>query len=115
MGINRELRRLHMGKLIVLFLFIASSAAASDIINFKNAVVFNHKSHQTEKVGKCFVCHDNVEVSKDEKTVTRNNPGKITGFGKDWAHKNCTDCHDLFSEGPVTCNECHQSAASATY
>jgi hypothetical protein len=104
-----------MGKLTLILLLIASSAAASDIIKFKSGMTFDHKGHQSEKVGKCYVCHDNVAVSKDERVVTLSNPSKIAGFGKDWAHKNCTDCHDLFAAGPVTCNECHHTSVSSAY
>lgn len=94
--------------LTLTLLLITSSTFAADVIKFKNGMTFNHKEHQIEKVGKCFVCHDNVSVSKDGTTVTTAKPGKIKGFGKEWAHKYCTDCHDLFGEGPVTCTDCHQ-------
>ena len=97
-----------MKKIVLIILLIASSSGAADIITFKNGMVFDHKGHQTDKVGKCFVCHDNVSVSEDGKTVTTTEPGKIRGFGKEWAHKNCTDCHDLFGEGPVACPDCHK-------
>jgi hypothetical protein len=94
-------------KLLLFLLITVSSASASDLIEFKNGMTFNHKIHQTEKVGKCYVCHDNISVSEDTKTVTTSEPGKIKGFGKDWSHKYCKDCHDLFGEGPVECNDCH--------
>jgi hypothetical protein len=81
---------------------------AADVVRLKNGMVFNHKAHQTDRVGKCFVCHENVTVSKDGTVVTTTPPGKIKGFGKEWAHKYCTDCHDLYGEGPTTCEECHQ-------
>lgn len=97
-----------MHSLTLTLLFIASTASASDVIKFRNGMTFNHKEHQTEKVGKCFVCHENVSVASDGTTVTTTRPGKIKGFGKEWAHKYCTDCHDLFGEGPVTCTECHR-------
>ncbi len=93
--------------LVLILLLISSSAIASDIIKFKNGMTFNHKEHQTERVGKCFVCHDNVSVSEDGKKVSTTEPGKIKGFGKEWAHKYCTDCHELFGEGPVSCKDCH--------
>lgn len=96
-----------MKKLTLVMVFIATSAGASDIIEFKNGMIFNHKGHQTEKVGKCYVCHDNIAVTEDGSKVTRTEPGKIKGFCKEWAHKNCTDCHDLFGEGPVGCKDCH--------
>jgi len=94
--------------LTLLLLCAQSAALAADVVEFKNGMTFNHKLHQTERVGKCFVCHDNVTVSSDGKTVTATNPGKIKGFGKEWAHKYCTDCHDLFGEGPVKCKDCHR-------
>jgi hypothetical protein len=94
-------------KTLAFILMFTSSAFAADTFEFKGGVTFNHKLHQTERVGKCFVCHENVSVSKDGKTVTTNKPSKIKGFGKEWAHKYCTDCHDLFGEGPVECNDCH--------
>ena len=101
-----------MKKLIVFLTLIASSAAASDIIVFKNGMTFNHKGHQTEKVGNCYVCHDNVSVAEKTNVVTTSIPGKIKGFGKEWSHKYCTDCHELFSEGPVACNDCHHKKVS---
>lgn len=101
-----------MGKLVVMLVLVATSALAADIIPLKNGMIFSHKEHQDEKVGKCFVCHDNVSVSHDESTVSSAVPGKIAGFGKEWAHKNCTDCHDLYSAGPVTCAGCHTTRVS---
>lgn len=98
-----------MKMLILILTLLATSAVASDIIQFKNGMTFNHKSHQTDKVGKCYVCHDNIQVSEDTKTVTTTEPGKIKGFGKEWAHKNCKECHELFSEGPVDCKDCHNN------
>lgn len=95
-------------RLALIFIFVASAAHAVDIIHFKNGMTFNHKIHQSEKVGNCIVCHDNVQASKDGKQVTTNEPGKITGFGEVWAHKYCTDCHDTFGEGPVKCPDCHK-------
>lgn len=95
-------------------LLISANTAAADIMEFKNGVIFDHKGHQTDKVGKCFVCHDNVSVAEDGKTVTTTVPGKIKEFGKEWAHKYCTDCHELFGEGPVTCKDCHNRTNSVT-
>lgn len=97
-----------MLKLTVILMFMTSSVFAADIMEFKKGVTFNHKMHQVERVGKCFVCHENVTVSPDGAVVTTTKPGRIKGFGKEWAHTYCTDCHDLFGEGPVTCNDCHQ-------
>lgn len=101
-----------MRKLILMLTFISSSAAASDIISFKNGMTFNHKGHQTEKVGKCDVCHDNIKMSEDGQRATIVPPGKIAGFGKEWSHKYCKDCHDLYGEGPVSCNDCHKTIIS---
>jgi hypothetical protein len=98
----------------MLLLLGVSGLQAADLIKLRNGMSFNHKGHQNERVGKCYVCHDNVTVSKDEKQVTTAVPGKIAGFGKDWIHKNCRDCHDLFGEGPTKCNECHRSSSLQT-
>lgn len=81
---------------LILLLLIATSSFADDIIKMKNGMVFNHGGHQTTKVGDCSVCHEAKP------------PGKIPGFGKEWAHKNCTDCHEAFNEGPTTCKDCHK-------
>ena len=36
--------------------------------------------------------------------------GKIKGFGKEWAHKNCINCHKLLNEGaPSNCGGCHKT------
>lgn len=71
-----------------------TAAFADDILLFKNGMKFNHTIHQTEKVGICSACHDQE-------------PGKIAGFGKEWSHKNCIECHDIFKEGPTDCRGCH--------
>jgi len=95
-------------RVLLAVLLCSTTTYAADVVRFKNGMVFNHKAHQTERVGKCFVCHENVSVSQDGAVVTTKPPGKIKGFGKEWAHKYCTDCHDLFGEGPTSCDECHQ-------
>jgi hypothetical protein len=100
-------RGLFMIMLVFVSMFAVTAAQTEDIKKFKNGMTFNHTLHQTERVGKCFVCHENVSVSGDGTVVTTSKPGKIKGFGKEWAHKYCTDCHDLFGEGPVTCKDCH--------
>jgi hypothetical protein len=82
---------------IVLLLLIAVNAFASDIIKMKKGVVFSHISHQGEKVGLCSACHVELEGT----------PGKIPGMGKDWAHKTCVECHDIFEVGPTKCAGCH--------
>src|SRR5664279_6445986 len=63
---------------VALTLFTAGIAMAADSITFpaKNGdVTFPHKKHQ-EALKDCKVCHEK-------------GPGKIEGFGKDWAHKTC--------------------------
>jgi len=72
-------------------------AWAADTMTFKASlgdVTFNHKAHQ-EMLKDCSKCH--------EKT-----PGKIEGFGKDWAHKTCKGCHAEMKKGPTGCKECHK-------
>ena len=86
-----------MKKTFVLLVLVATNTFAnSDVITMKKGIVFNHVGHQTSKVGDCSVCHDTKPY------------GKIAGFGKDWAHKYCTDCHEAFNEGPTKCAECHK-------
>lgn len=77
---------------------LAGNAFAQDVIEFKASmgnVKFNHKKHQ-EALKDCKVCHEK-------------GPGKIEGFGKDYAHgKGCKGCHEQKKQGPVKCNECHK-------
>ena len=56
-------------------------------------VTFAHKAHQ-ERLKDCKICHEK-------------GPGKIEGFGKDFAHKTCKGCHEK-SGGPTKCGECHK-------
>lgn len=59
-------------------------------------VGFPHKLHQTA-LGGCTDCHG------------AKNPGKIAGFGEQWAHNTCMGCHrDVKDSGPVECMGCHQ-------
>jgi hypothetical protein len=85
-----------MKKIFVLLILVATNTFANDVITMKNGIVFNHLGHQTTKVGDCSVCHETKPY------------GKIPGFGKEWAHKYCTDCHEAFNEGPTKCAECHK-------
>lgn len=82
---------------VALTLFTASMVYAADVMTFKasngTTITFNHKAHQ-EKVGDCKACH-------------QKGPGKIEGFGKDWAHKNCKGCHADKGAGPTKCGGCH--------
>ena len=71
---------------------VASTAFADEILLFKNGMKFNHTKHQTEKVGICSACHDQ-------------DPGKISGFGKDWSHKNCIECHASTKDDSVIARE----------
>ncbi len=90
-----------MKKIVVVLLMLsASGVSAEDVLVFKHGVKFDHKGHQTEKVGNCTVCHDE-------------SVGKIPGFGKEWAHKRCIICHDLLNEGRNTnCGACHLTMGS---
>jgi len=79
-----------------LTLFTAGIAMAADTITLpaKNGdVTLNHKTHGA--LG-CTKCHA-AEAG-----------GKIEGFGKDWAHKTCKECHQEKSMGPTKCGECHK-------
>jgi len=75
----------------------AGTAVAAEVIEFPatmGKVTFNHKKHQ-EALKECKLCHEK-------------GPGKIEGFGKDWAHKTCKGCHEEKKAGPTKCNECHK-------
>ena len=75
----------------------AGTVFAADVIDLpaKNGnVSFPHKMHQ-EKLKDCKLCHEKA-------------PGKIEGFGKDWAHKTCKGCHETKKAGPTKCGECHK-------
>jgi cytochrome c553 len=88
-----------MKKLItaaVLTLVTANLALAADTITLpaKNGnVTFAHKKHQ-ETLKDCKICHEK-------------GPGKIEGFGKEFAHKTCKGCHEERKAGPTKCGECH--------
>jgi hypothetical protein len=79
--------------LLGLLAFSGSAFAAPDVLELKNKVTFHHKAHMAI-TGTCSKCH--VE-----------GVGKINGFGKEWAHKNCKGCHAEMQKGPVKCSGCH--------
>jgi hypothetical protein len=86
-----------MKKIVIMFALVAfaGSAFAADVIDMKKGVKFTHKAHQTT-VGDCKKCHEKA-------------PGKIEGFGKDYAHgKGCKGCHVEMKKGPTSCKECHK-------
>jgi hypothetical protein len=89
-------RSMTMKKMIVAVLAVAAfagSALAADVIEMKKGVSFKHKAH--------------VEAVKDCKKCHENGPGKIAGFGKDFAHKKCKECHNDLKKGPTNCKGCH--------
>lgn len=74
----------------------AAMAAGPETISLPakmGTVTFSHKAHQ-EKLKDCKICHEK-------------GPGKIEGFGKDWAHKTCKGCH-AEKNGPTKCGDCHK-------
>ncbi|WP_298267825.1 cytochrome c7 [Geobacter sp.] len=82
---------------LALSVFAASLAFAADeiVLKAKNGnITFPHKKHQ--------------ELLKDCKKCHEKGPGKIEGFGKDWAHKTCKGCHEEMKKGPTKCGECHK-------
>lgn len=81
---------------IAMFALVAFSgtAFAADVIEMKRGIKFPHKKHQ-EMLKDCKKCHEK-------------GPGKIAGFGKDWAHKTCKGCHIDMKKGPTGCNDCHK-------
>ncbi|AJE03364.1 cytochrome c7 [Geobacter pickeringii] len=83
--------------LLIASLWWASLAAGADTLVFpsKNGnVAFNHKKHN-DMLRECRFCHDK-------------SPGRIAGFGKDFAHKTCKGCHELRGAGPTKCGLCHK-------
>lgn len=85
--------------MFVLAVFAGSAFAAPDEMTFskngkKEPVAFNHKAHAAAVKG-CTKCHATEKG------------GKIEGFGKEWAHKNCKACHTE-SKIPNTCKDCHK-------
>lgn len=86
-----------MKKMIVAVLAVAAfagSACAADVMEFKKGVSFNHKAHG-EALKDCTKCHASAAG------------GKIEGFGKDFAHKKCKECHADMKKGPTNCKGCH--------
>jgi hypothetical protein len=87
----------NMKKIIVAVLAVtvfAGTAFAADVVEMKKGVTFNHKAH-AEALKDCKKCHEKAEG------------GKIEGFGKDFAHKTCKDCHTEMKKGPTNCKGCH--------
>ncbi len=72
----------------------AGSAFAVDVIELKKGVSFKHKVH-ADALKDCKKCHDKATG------------GKIAGFGKDFAHKKCKECHSEMKMGPTSCKGCH--------
>lgn len=82
---------------VALVVFSAVTVFAADTMTFqtKNGeVTFPHKKHQ-EMLKDCKICHEK-------------GPGKIEGFGKEFAHKTCKGCHADKGAGPTKCSECHK-------
>jgi len=86
-------------KKVVIALFVVAFAgtafAAPEVLEFKKGVKFNHKAHVAALASDCKKCHEKA-------------PGKIEGFGKDWAHKTCKGCHSDMKKGPTSCKDCHK-------
>lgn len=83
-----------MTAVLITAAFAAGTASAADVMVMKKGVSFNHKAHSTA-LKECKKCH---EADKG---------GKIAGFGKDFAHKNCKGCHAEMKQGPTACKGCH--------
>jgi hypothetical protein len=88
---------MNMRKMIVAVLALtafAGTAFAADVIEMKKGVNFNHKTH-SDTLKDCTKCHAKAAG------------GKIEGFGKDFAHKKCKECHTDGKKGPTNCKGCH--------
>lgn len=84
---------------IIAMVAFAGTAFAADVVEFAapkmGKVSFPHKVHQV-LLKDCKKCHE------------KGAPGKIEGFGKDWAHKTCKGCHSEGKKGPTGCKDCHK-------
>lgn len=83
--------------IVLVLAAFAGSAFAADVMQFKRGVKFNHKIHQ-DAIKDCTKCHAIAEG------------GKIEGFGKEYAHKNCKGCHAEMKKGPAICKDCHKQS-----
>jgi opacity protein-like surface antigen len=82
---------------VALVVISAGAVLAADTMTLpaKNGnITFHHKMHQ-DMLKDCKICHEK-------------GPGKIEGFGKDFAHKTCKGCHADKGKGPTKCSECHK-------
>lgn len=73
------------------------TSTPSDVMSLPasmGTVTFPHKAHQ-DLLKDCSKCHEK-------------GPGKIEGFGKDWAHAKCKGCHQEMKKGPTSCSGCHK-------
>ncbi len=79
---------------------LAMAAAGPETITLPakmGNVTFPHAKHQ-EMLKDCKKCH------------ATDAGGKIEGFGKDIAHKNCKGCHEESKKGPTSCKDCHKKS-----
>lgn len=66
------------------------------VLNARNGnVFFTHQKHQDRLQQECSKCH-------------ASSTGRISGFGKDMAHKLCKGCHEAKKSGPTKCSQCHK-------
>jgi hypothetical protein len=75
----------------------SATPASEDVISLPasmGTVSFPHKMHQ-DLLKDCSKCHEK-------------GPGKIDGFGKEWAHARCKGCHQDMKQGPTSCTGCHK-------
>ncbi len=93
------MKRIIAAAALTLFTAGLALAAGPDTLTFPakmGDVTFHHKKHQ-DTLKDCKICHEK-------------GPGKIEGFGKDWAHKTCKGCHADKGAGPTKCSDCHKKS-----
>ena len=89
------MKRIILAAALVMFSTAVAMAADTMTLPAKNGdITFHHKMHQ-DMLKDCKICHEK-------------GPGKIEGFGKDFAHKTCKGCHVDKGTGPVKCSDCHK-------
>jgi predicted CXXCH cytochrome family protein len=81
------------GVLAVLALSGGVASATPVVIEMRQGVQFRHMAHMP-LVGSCLKCHEK-------------GPGKIQGFGREWAHAVCKGCHAETDNAPYHCAGCH--------
>jgi predicted CXXCH cytochrome family protein len=69
---------------------VCSAKMRQSLIDIK----FDHEKHKQLNDNRCENCHGET-------------PGVIEGYNREWVHRVCTGCHEIFEAGPIGCKSCH--------